>query len=134
MTYTTKQQQAVLRCLRQRPEAVSAGELADALRAEGASVGLATIYRQLDKLEQQGCVHRINTAEGALYQYCPHARHHDCFLLKCLACGRILHADCERLAGLYRHFDEEHHFVVDPGSTVFSGWCSACAPGRKESL
>ena len=133
MTYTTKQQQAVLRCLQQHTEAVSAAELADALRSDGSPVGLATIYRQLDKLEQQGRIHRINTEDGALYQYCAQHQHQDCFLLKCLSCGRILHADCAQLKALYQHFDEHHHFVIDPRATVFSGWCDVCAAQRKEA-
>ena len=33
-------------------------------------MGLATIYRQLEKLEAAGAVHKVNTEEGALYQYC----------------------------------------------------------------
>ena len=53
MPYSTKQQQAVLRCLESREsEALSAQELAEELRREGFSVGLATIYRQLERLEE----------------------------------------------------------------------------------
>ena len=53
MVYTTKQQQAVLRCLEQRPdEALTATDLAADLREAGHPVGMATIYRQLEKLEK----------------------------------------------------------------------------------
>ena len=56
MVYTTKQQQAVLHCLEQRPEeALTATDLAADLRQAGHPVGLATIYRQLEKLEAAGC-------------------------------------------------------------------------------
>ena len=52
MPYSTKQHQAVLRCLEARGEtACTAAELAEDLRREGCPVGLATIYRQLEKLE-----------------------------------------------------------------------------------
>ena len=59
MPYSTKQHQAVLRCLEARGEAAcTAAELAEDLRREGCPVGLATIYRQLEKLEAAGAVHR----------------------------------------------------------------------------
>ena len=91
MAYQTKQQQAVLHCLRARAEeCISAAELSEDLRHEGLTVGLATVYRQLDRLTQQGLVHKVTTEEGALYQYCPQAGcRHDCFLLRCERCGRI---------------------------------------------
>lgn len=133
MTYTTKQQQAVLHCLERHAAPMSAADLAEVLRADGSPVGLATIYRQLDKLEQQGRIHRVNTEGGAVYQYCSHDGHRDCFLLKCLDCGRILHLDCAKLRTLYRHFEDHHHFLIDPRATVFSGWCDQCANRRKEA-
>ena len=92
MPYSTKQQQAVLRCLEaRRDQSLTAADLAEDLRREGCPVGLATIYRQLEKLETAGRVHKVNTEEGAFYQFCVHAcgDHRDCFLLKCSRCGRI---------------------------------------------
>ena len=99
MAYQTKQQQAVLRCLQLRAEeCLSAADLSEELRHGGLTVGLATVYRQLDKLTQQGLVHKVTTEEGALYQYCPQAGHpHDCFLLRCEGCGRMVHLDCRHL-------------------------------------
>ena len=70
MSYSTKQHQAVLRCLEQRAEeALTAADLAEDLRRAGCPVGLATIYRQLERLEAAGRIHKIQTEEGALYQY-----------------------------------------------------------------
>ena len=133
MTYITKQQQAVLQCLERQTSAVSAAQLAENLRADGHPVGLATVYRQLDKLEQEGRIHRVNTEEGAVYQYCSHGAHHDCFLLKCRDCGRIVHLDCARLKDFCRHVEDDHRFVIDPRSIVFAGWCDTCAARGKEA-
>lgn len=55
MPYSTKQHQAVLRCLEARGEtACTAAELAEDLRREGCPVGLATIYRQLESWRPPG--------------------------------------------------------------------------------
>ena len=134
MPYSTKQHQAVLRCLEQGGEtACSAAELAEDLRREGCPVGLATIYRQLEKLEPAGAAHKVNTEDGALYQYCGHQSqgHRDCFLLKCERCGRIRHVDCTQLQSLYDHLEKEHHFRINPRGTLFSGVCDVCA-GEEE--
>ena len=74
-------------------------------------------------------VHKVNTEEGALYQYCGRQSqgHRDCFLLKCERCGRIRHVDCTRLQNLYDHLEREHHFRIDPRGTLFSGVCDVCA-------
>lgn len=136
MAYTTKQQQAILDCLkRQSKEPLSATDLSAQLRTEGRPVGLATIYRQLEKLESAGFVHKVNTEEGAYFQYCNHVSgegRQECLLLKCESCGRILHLDCEQLQPLYAHFEKEHHFRVDHRKTVFSGLCETCV--EKESI
>ena len=64
MPYSTKQHQAVLRCLEARGEtACTAAELAEDLRREGCPVGLATIYRQLEKLEASSFF--VNIVGGA---------------------------------------------------------------------
>lgn len=130
MAYQTKQQQAVLRCLEmRREESVTAADLAEDLRRMGCPVGLATIYRQLEKLELAGRVHKVNTADGALYQYCSHSTggSRECFLLQCVRCGRIRHLDCSHLQALYAHLETEHRFRVDPRGTLFTGLCGQCA-------
>lgn len=134
MPYTTKQRQAVLQALERRGERpVAAPELADALRREGCPVGLATIYRQLERLAETGTVHRIATETGALYQYCPRRdAGQTCFLLRCAACGRVEHLDCPQLRSLYQHLASEHRFQVDPRQTVMTGLCALCAEQEAE--
>lgn len=131
MPYSTKQQQAVLSCLAARgDQPVSAADLAAELRRGGQPVGLATVYRQLERLEAAGRVHKVNTEEGAYYQYCSRPEGggaQDCLLLKCERCGRILHLDCTHLQPLYDHLLREHHFTVNHRRTLFSGVCADCA-------
>ena len=129
MVYTTKQQQAVLHCLEQRPEeALTATDLAADLRQAGHPVGLATIYRQLEKLEAAGRIHRVRTEGGALFQYCPHPESgHPCFLLRCESCGRIVHLDCGHMEELTHHLEATHHFRIDLRKTTLTGRCATCA-------
>ena len=128
MAYATKQHQAILHCLEtQSDSALTAADLAEHLRHSGVPVGLATIYRQLEKLEATGHIHKITTEEGALYQYCPHsAPSHSCFLLRCETCGRIVHLDCSHLEHLYAHLESHHHFRIDSRRTILTGRCQSC--------
>ena len=126
MSYVTKHSQAVLRCLESR-EALSAAELAEKLRRQGQTVGLATVYRQLERLAAEGLVHKVLTDEGALYQRCPHQLAGGCFLLRCESCGQITHLDCVHLEELARHIQEAHDFCIDPRQTVLTGRCRRCA-------
>ena len=129
MPYITKQQQAVLHCLEQRGhDTLTANDLAEDLRRSGSPVGLATIYRQLEKLEKAGRVHKVNTADGAVYQYCPHqdGEHPGCLLLRCQSCGHIEHLDCDHLHGLWEHISHAHHFRIDASHTVLTGLCGTC--------
>jgi Fur family ferric uptake transcriptional regulator len=130
VTYMTKQQQAVLRVLESTDASVSACELMEKLRDQGLTVGLTTVYRQLEKLAGQGMVHRIVTDEGAFYRFCDKAEGCDCFLLKCEQCGRIEHLDCSHLGPLYEHLSHEHHFTINPRRTLFYGLCEQCSKGE----
>ena len=119
MPYNTRQRQAVLRCLERRPEeALTACEIAEVLRRDQCPVGLATVYRQLERL--------VDTGEGALYQFCVHGGARACFLLRCEACGRMVHLDCSHLEELCQHLAADHRFRVDPRRTILTGLCDVC--------
>ena len=132
MAYTTRQHQAVLQCLKNHPQkAFSAAEVAAELHRSGKPVGLATIYRQLDKLEAEALIHKIPTEDGALYQYCPQQADHSCALLRCEQCGQVIHLDCHHLQGLCSHLEGAHGFRIDLRRTVLTGLCGTC--GEKEA-
>lgn len=128
MTYMTRQQQAVLEGIRRQSRGcATASELTEALHARGDRVGMTTVYRQLERLEQRGLVHKILTPEGCYYQYCEAKAHgQDCILLKCERCGAIAHADCRHLGELYDHLAQSHGFRVNRRKTLFYGLCAQC--------
>ena len=128
VSYMTRQQKAVLACIEDFHGGASAAEVALLRHQRGESVGLTTVYRQLEKLKQQGLVHKIVTDEGARYQFCNcHQKGRDCFLIKCEQCGCVEHVDCAHLGELYGHLAQAHHFRINPRRTLFYGLCQACA-------
>ena len=132
MAYMTRQQQAVLKCIESCPGGrATAMDLMQMLRQEGQTVGLSTVYRQLEKLVAQGKVHKLLTEEGACYQYCDKTVHRDCFLLQCEGCGAIFHMDCSHLGELYGHLLESHGFAINPRRTMFYGLCGKCRKAER---
>ena len=129
VTYMTHQQRSVLECIsHMEGGCATATAVTEELHRRQERVGLTTVYRQLERLEQQGLVHKIVTEEGARYQYCDaHAHGKDCFMLKCEKCGAIRHLDCSHLGELYDHLLAEHGFRINPRRTLFYGLCEECA-------
>jgi Fur family ferric uptake transcriptional regulator len=129
--YNTKQKEKLLEYLvKNKEKHTNVQEISAFLTAEGTPVGVATIYRQLDRLVEQGLVRKyaFDGKTCACYQYIEddeQCRSH--FHLKCLSCGKLIHLDCEHLAELTRHIEDEHGFEIDYSQTVFYGRCSDCS-------
>lgn len=134
--YQTKQKAVILAYLETHPERhVTAAELLRALTDNGTPMGAATIYRQLEKLEQEGIVRRYSLDDrgSACWQYggeeAKSGTCHSHFHLKCTECGTLIHLDCEHLHEIADHVAHDHGFFIDPSRTVFYGICEACRNG-----
>ena len=129
--YNTKQKEKLLDYLiKNKEKHTNVQEISAFLNAEGTPVGVATIYRQLDKLVDKGIVRKyaFDGKTCACYQYIDSERGcHNHFHLKCLSCGRLIHLDCDHLAEISDHIAKEHGFQIDSSQTVFYGICSDCS-------
>jgi Fur family transcriptional regulator, ferric uptake regulator len=101
---------------------LSAQELHDRLRAGGARVGLASVYRALDGLDELGLVQRVDLGDGVsrFERADPGGDHHHHFV--CADCGKVepfedsaLEQALERVAG-GRGYDLAAHDVVLRGA------------------
>ncbi|MER7798427.1 transcriptional repressor [Microbacterium sp. NPDC096154] len=120
----TAQKEAVRRALRQAPGFVSAGELHERLAAGGNAVGLATVYRQLNALAEDGRADTIPGPGGRLFRACeaPGVHHHH---LVCEACGRAFELDAPDEAWI-RDAATEHRFTVTRHVLEVFGRCADC--------
>ncbi len=131
MTYKTKQSQEILSCLRfYEGSHVNVPMISRYLEDNGISVGVATIYRHLEKMEKDGIVRKyiLDGKAGACFQYVNNdsgCRRH--FHLKCEECGELIHLQCEALDHIEQHILDDHGFTVNPMKTVFYGVCEKCA-------
>jgi Fur family ferric uptake transcriptional regulator len=83
---STRQRAEVLEAL-EGGEALPAQELHGRLRARGSRIGLATVYRTLHLLEQQGSIDVLHEdVNEARYRLCSPVHHHH---LVCESCGAV---------------------------------------------
>lgn len=129
--YKTRQREAILALLREHPKTCfSAKDVCLALKEAGHKAGVATVYRTLDLLVEDGSIKRFDQgkAKGSTYQYAtenPACEHH--LHLKCRQCGELFHLECASFSSLHTHLCEEHGFLLNQADTILYGTCRNCA-------
>jgi Fur family ferric uptake transcriptional regulator len=121
----TRQRSAVWAALEEATDFQSAQQLHARLRQGGDGVGLATVYRTLQSLAEDGSVDVLRTAEGeAMYRRCSTGHHHH---LTCRRCRRTVEVDSVAVERWARTTAEENGFAdVEHVVEVF-GTCRDCA-------
>lgn len=124
----TRQRAAVSAALDDVDSFVSAQELHARLRVAGDEVGLATVYRTLQQLAEDGEIDVLRTADSeSMYRRCSSGHHHH---LTCRYCRRTVEVDSAAVERWARRTGEENGFVdVDHVVEVF-GTCGACHAER----
>ena len=108
---------------------LSAHEIHDALRASGGRVGIASVYRALDGMDELGLVQRVDLGDGvARYEPAHDEGHHH--HLVCDDCGKVepfedaaLESAIERVAG-------GRGYAVAAHDVVLRGACEDCRHHR----
>lgn len=107
---------------------LSAEDVAELLRAGGASAGTATIYRTLEVLVRSGLVVERDFGEGfKRYEASRGIPHHEHLL--CTVCGRVTEFRDERLERMTTLLAEAHDFSRQRHRLVIYGLCGDCRRG-----
>jgi Fur family ferric uptake transcriptional regulator len=122
---STRQRVTVLAELMQERDDVTAQGLHERLRAGGERLGLATVYRTLRLLADEGVVDTLSHRPGELcYRWCGEGHHHH--HLVCSSCHRVVElGDCELDPWLER-ISARHGFVATEHHLEVSGLCGDC--------
>jgi Fur family ferric uptake transcriptional regulator len=106
---------------------LTAGEIADALRAENRHVGIATVYRALDVLGDLGVVQRLDTGEGpARYERVnPSGDHHHHIV--CDRCGKVSAFEDDALERAITRLARRLDHTVEGHDVILRGTCRECA-------
>jgi Fur family transcriptional regulator, ferric uptake regulator len=109
---------------------LSAQEIHDALRASGGRVGIASVYRALDGLDELGLVQRIDLGDGVARYEPAHAdgdHHHH---LVCDDCGKVEPFEDAGLESAIKRVAGGRGYSVAAHEVVLRGACEDCRHDR----
>ncbi|SFB69926.1 Fur family transcriptional regulator, ferric uptake regulator [Nocardioides terrae] len=120
----TKQRLAVASALAETEGFQSAQEIHDLLGRRGDSVGLATVYRTLQRLAEAGDVDMMRTEDGeAIYRRCSDSHHHH---LVCRTCGRTVEVEGPAVERWTSAMAAEHGYADVSHTLEIFGTCRDC--------
>ena len=118
---------AVIELLGRQDCCLTAQEIFDGLRAEGRTVGIASVYRVLELLSEKGFVQRIDIGAGTtrfepLHRSGEHHHH-----LVCDECGKVEAFSDDELERAMRKVERRTGYSVAGHDIVLRGACQDCA-------
>jgi Fur family ferric uptake transcriptional regulator len=125
MARQTRQRQAIRRAFEDAQRPLGASEVLEAAGSHTPGLGIATVYRALKGLVEEGWLTPVELP-GEAPRYEPAGKkHHDHF--RCRRCDRVFEIACAvRLPKL-------RGFVVEDHEVVLTGLCAQCASLRRRS-
>ncbi len=129
-SYRTKYKEFIMKYLEDHQEhRFCAQDIYETMRQENMSINLATVYRHLDRLIEEGILIKYKTShdDSSYYQYagsnrdCSHHLH-----LQCKNCGKVIHLECEFMDEINRHLKGVHGFLLDCKGSMLVGLCEDC--------
>ena len=120
----TRQQRAVAEALDSFDDFRSAQEIHDLLGQRGEPVGLATVYRTLQRMLDADEVDVLRTEGGeAVYRRCSGSHHHH---LVCRGCGATVEVDGPGVERWTRAIAAEHGYADVSHTLEIFGTCRDC--------
>ncbi|MBZ7987645.1 Fur family transcriptional regulator [Campylobacter canadensis] len=126
----TSQRENMLKYLYHQEGHSTPDEINDALKKmdSGASIGIATVYRTLNLLEESGMVTSISLgAEGKKFELA-NKPHHDHMI--CKTCGKIIEFQDDTIENRQIKIAKEHNFKLSSHLMQLYGTCSDCQKNK----
>ena len=127
----TRQRLLVLEAIASRPEEhLTAEEIYELVKLSYPEIGLATVYRTIQLLNELHLIDRINFDDGFVryemgYDHGGRQQHHHHHLI-CLKCGRVISFQDDLLEELEAKIAETTGFRIVDHEVKFYGCCVEC--------
>ena len=132
--YQTRQQAAVAGLFQTEPSrCVTAPEVCALLLQQGTRVSLATVYRALSRLCEEGTLRLFpadQSGEAARYQSA--LCHEEHLHIRCTECGAISHLCCDEVQAFARHLAQNHGYALREDKTMLYGVCESCRAKKED--
>ncbi|MBE9474416.1 MAG: transcriptional repressor, partial [Chloroflexi bacterium] len=120
----TAPRRAIVTILANSSRALNAIEIFDLGRVEHPRLGLVTVYRTLEKLEQLGLVQRVHQPDGCnTYLRAPQGHEH---LLLCKTCGQMEYFSGDDLSKLIEETSKKSGYQIQEHWLQLFGLCANC--------
>lgn len=121
----TNARKAVVDTVARTQSALNPLEVYEQARTSYPGLGLVTVYRTLEKLEELGLIQRVHQP-GGCNAYLPHADGHQ-HLIICKQCGKAEYFEGKNLEAFFERVAGEHGFTVTEHWLQLFGLCSECS-------
>ncbi len=120
----TGSRRMVVEIMANSERALSPLEIFDLARAQHSGLGLVTVYRTLEKLEELHLIQRVHAPEGCQAFIAAFTGHQH--LILCSRCGRVQFFDGDNLERLFHTIGQETGYQVRDHWLQLFGLCAAC--------
>jgi len=120
----TTPRRAVVETVAASDRSLSPANVYDLARADCPSLGLVTVYRTLEKLEELGAIQRVHHPNGcqAFVAELPGHNH----LLLCQSCGRVEYFTGDELGSLMANVAQNSGYEIQKHWLQLFGLCAEC--------
>ena len=119
----SKQRELILDVLRQNPNHPTADKLYELVRPLMPSISLATVYRNLNQLVDNGSIRKISGLDGAVhYDHCVEKHYH--FI--CTCCNKVYDVPYNVAEDLEQKLKSFTGLEAQSTELTFKGLCSDC--------
>jgi Fur family ferric uptake transcriptional regulator len=126
----TAPRKAIVSIIANSSRALDAVEIFDLSRVEHPRLGLVTVYRTLEKLDELGLVQRVHQPDGCnMYLRAPEGHEH---LLLCKSCGQMEYFSGDDLSGLIERISRRSGYQVQEHWLQLFGLCGSCQAAAGE--
>lgn len=130
MKRNTWQREAVREALGESHGFVSAQSLHAALKGAGSTVGLATVYRALADLAQEGEADSLQQDGESLYRACTPGSHHHHLI--CRSCGTTVEIAADEVEDWAQRVAAQHGFTRPQHVVDVFGFCPNCRNAQRD--
>ena len=120
----TPQREMIIQAIAHSPQHITAEEISEKLQEHTRVINIATVYRTLDLLWQEGFACRNDLSEGKIvyvtFQHGPHIH------LVCRKCSQVIDADVRVINSLGEDLSSKYKFQPDLEHFSIFGICAGC--------
>lgn len=120
----TKQREIILSCLKEKENMFhpTAGDLVKLILDKNPGIGQATVYRNINKLVEEGILIKIPTNDNFRYDINTHTHAH----LSCKECGKVVDLFDKNYLNIINNLESKYNVKIDDSNLIFNGLCEEC--------